>query len=87
MAGRGSRLRPHTLTTPKPMLTVAGMPIVSRLVSDIVKLIDQPVNNIGFILGDLEERRPALRRRAPPRWRGLALRRFRGPSSRRSSSP
>ncbi|MGB0173047.1 MAG: nucleotidyltransferase, partial [Flavobacteriaceae bacterium] len=52
MAGRGSRLRPHTLTTPKPMLAVAGMPIVSRLVSDIVKLIDQPVNNIGFILGD-----------------------------------
>ena len=52
MAGRGSRLRPHTLTTPKPMLAVAGMPIVSRLVSDIVKLIDQPVNNISFILGD-----------------------------------
>ncbi len=52
MAGRGSRLRPHTLTTPKPMLVVAGMPIVSRLVSDIVKLIDQPVNNIGFVLGD-----------------------------------
>ena len=52
MAGRGSRLRPHTLTTPKPMLAVAGMPIVSRLVSDIVKLIDQSVNNISFILGD-----------------------------------
>ncbi|GIR81328.1 MAG: hypothetical protein CM15mP83_0540 [Flavobacteriaceae bacterium] len=34
------------------MLAVAGMPIVSRLVSDIVKLTDQPVNNIGFVLGD-----------------------------------
>ena len=52
MAGRGSRLRPHTLTTPKPMLPVAGMPIVSRLVLDIVKLLDQPVTNIGFVLGD-----------------------------------
>ena len=52
MAGRGSRLRPHTLTTPKPMLPVAGMPIVSRLVQDIVKLLDQPVTNIGFVLGD-----------------------------------
>ena len=52
MAGRGSRLRPHTLTTPKPMLPVAGMPIVSRLVRDIVKLLDQPVTNIGFVLGD-----------------------------------
>ena len=52
MAGRGSRLRPHTLNTPKPMLPVAGMPIVSRLVRDIVKLLDQPVTNIGFVLGD-----------------------------------
>ena len=52
MAGRGSRLRPHTLTTPKPMLPVAGMPIVSRLVRDIVKLLNQPVTNIGYVLGD-----------------------------------
>jgi glucose-1-phosphate thymidylyltransferase len=34
------------------MLPVAGMPIVSRLVRDIVKLLDQPVTNIGFVLGD-----------------------------------
>ena len=34
------------------MLPVAGMPIVSRLVLDIVKLLDQPVTNIGFVLGD-----------------------------------
>ena len=27
MAGRGSRLRPHSLTVPKPMLPVAGSPI------------------------------------------------------------
>jgi len=52
MAGRGSRLRPHTLTTPKPMLHVAGMPIVTRLIRDIVKLLNQPVTNIGFVLGD-----------------------------------
>jgi glucose-1-phosphate thymidylyltransferase len=52
MAGRGSRLRPHTLTTPKPLLPVAGMPIVSRLVRDIVNLLDMPVTNIGFVLGD-----------------------------------
>ena len=52
MAGRGSRLRPHTLTTPKPMLPVAGMPIVSRLIRDIIKLLNQPVTNIGYVLGD-----------------------------------
>ena len=34
------------------MLLVAGMSIVSRLVRDIVKLLDQPVINIGFVLGD-----------------------------------
>jgi len=32
MAGRGSRLRPHSLTVPKPMLPVAGSPIVAQLV-------------------------------------------------------
>ena len=37
MAGRGSRLRPHTLTVPKPLIPIAGKPIVQRLVEDIAK--------------------------------------------------
>ena len=37
MAGRGSRLRPHTLTVPKPLVPVAGKPIVQRLVEDITQ--------------------------------------------------
>lgn len=52
MAGRGSRLRPHTLTTPKPLVPVAGMPIVERLVRDIAAMSDEEINNIGFIIGD-----------------------------------
>ncbi len=52
MAGRGSRLRPHTLTVPKPLIPVAGQPIVHRLVKDIVKVLDQPIEEIAFILGD-----------------------------------
>ncbi len=52
MAGRGSRLRPHTLTIPKPLIPVAGKPIVHRLVEDIAKVLDQPINEIAFILGD-----------------------------------
>jgi glucose-1-phosphate thymidylyltransferase len=52
MAGRGSRLRPHTLTTPKPLLPIAGKPIVQRLVEDIVGLYDGKVEEIGFVIGD-----------------------------------
>ena len=50
MAGRGSRLRPHTLTVPKPLIPVAGQPIVHRLVKDIVKVLNQPIEEIAFIL-------------------------------------
>ncbi len=52
MAGRGSRLRPHTLTTPKPLIPVAGQPIVHRLVKDIAKVLNQPIEEIAFVLGD-----------------------------------
>ncbi len=52
MAGRGSRLRPHTLTIPKPLIPVAGKPIVHRLVSDIAKVLGEPIEEIAFILGD-----------------------------------
>jgi len=52
MAGRGTRLRPHTLTVPKPLIPVAGKPIVQRLVEDIVQMCNEPVENIGFIIGD-----------------------------------
>ena len=52
MAGRGSRLRPHTLTVPKPLVPVAGIPIVHRLVSDIAKVLPEPVTEIAYVLGD-----------------------------------
>ncbi len=52
MAGRGSRLRPHTLTVPKPLVPVAGMPIVHRLVKDIAEVVNETIDEIAFILGD-----------------------------------
>jgi len=52
MAGRGSRLRPHTLTVPKPLIPVAGVPIVHRLVKDIAGILDEKIEEIAFILGD-----------------------------------
>ncbi len=51
MAGRGTRLRPHTLTVPKPLIPIAGKPIVHRLVEDIVKVCDQEVDEVAFIIG------------------------------------
>jgi glucose-1-phosphate thymidylyltransferase len=52
MAGRGSRLRPHTLTVPKPLVPVGGKPIVHRLVQDIAALCNEPIEEIGFVIGD-----------------------------------
>ncbi|MDA3944828.1 MAG: sugar phosphate nucleotidyltransferase [Bacteroidetes bacterium] len=52
MAGMGKRMRPHTLTTPKPMLPVAGKPIVQRLVEDIAKVVDEPIDEIAFVIGN-----------------------------------
>jgi len=52
MAGRGSRLRPHTLTIPKPLIPIGGKPIVQRLAEDITKLSDEKVEEIAFIIGD-----------------------------------
>lgn len=52
MAGMGKRLRPHTLTTPKPLLHLAGKPIVEHLVEEIIAQVDGKVDTIGFIIGD-----------------------------------
>lgn len=51
MAGKGKRMRPHTLTVPKPLINVAGKPIVQRLVEDITKVCGEKVDEIAFIIG------------------------------------
>ena len=55
MAGRGSRLRPHTLTVPKPLIPVGGKPIVYRLVEDIVAVCGEEVQEIAFVVGHFGE--------------------------------
>ncbi len=52
MAGRGSRLRPHTLTLPKPLIPVAGKPMVQRIVEDLASGYDGQVEEVAFIIGD-----------------------------------
>ena len=51
MAGMGKRMRPHTLTVPKPLIPIAGKPIVQRLVEDIAKVCGEPVDEVAFIIG------------------------------------
>lgn len=51
MAGMGKRMRPHTLTVPKPLIPIAGKPIVQRLVEDIAKVCSSKVEEIAFVVG------------------------------------
>lgn len=51
MAGMGKRMRPHTLTTAKPLIPIAGKPIVQRLVEDIIATSNEKVEEIAFIIG------------------------------------
>ena len=49
MAGMGKRMRPHTHTTAKPLLPIAGKPIVQRLVEDLAAVAGEPVEEVAFI--------------------------------------
>ncbi|MFD1871827.1 sugar phosphate nucleotidyltransferase [Hymenobacter bucti] len=51
MAGMGKRMRPHTLTVPKPLIPIAGKPIVQRLVEDIAQVCGEAVEEVAFIIG------------------------------------
>lgn len=52
MAGMGKRMRPHTLTVPKPLIKIAGKTIVRRLCEDISKISGENIEEIAFIIGD-----------------------------------
>jgi glucose-1-phosphate thymidylyltransferase len=55
MAGKGTRLRPHSHTTPKPLLPVAGSTIIERIVETFTRTIDRNIDEIVFILGDFSD--------------------------------
>ena len=54
LAGKGTRLRPHTHLTPKPMLKVAGKPVISYLLDDLKAL--GGIEQIVYITGHLKEK-------------------------------
>jgi glucose-1-phosphate thymidylyltransferase len=53
LAGKGTRLRPHTHTVPKPMLKVAGKPVMDYVLDDVRKL--GTVDEVVYITGHLKE--------------------------------
>jgi len=52
MAGMGKRMRPHTLTTAKPLIPVGGKAIVQHLMEDITRICNQKVEEIAYIIGN-----------------------------------
>jgi glucose-1-phosphate thymidylyltransferase len=61
LAGKGTRLRPHTHITPKPMLRVAGKPVISYLLDDLNSL--GGIEQIIYITGHLKEKVEEFARR------------------------
>ncbi len=53
VAGAGVRLRPHTYTQPKPLILVAGKPIISFIID---QLLEAGIDEFVFVLGYLGEK-------------------------------
>ena len=67
LAGKGTRLRPHTHHTPKPLLKVAGKPVLAYILDDLVTL---GVEEVVFIVGHLRDAVEAWIRAEYPDLRG-----------------
>ncbi len=51
MAGRGTRLRPHTHVTPKPLLPVVGRTMVERIVETFAGVLPRGIDEAVYVLG------------------------------------
>ena len=54
-AGLGTRLRPHTLTTPKPLLPVRGRPILDWALGALPPAVDRVVIVVHYLAEQIEE--------------------------------
>jgi len=50
MAGMGKRMRPHTLTIPKPLIPIAGKPMVQQIVEDLLKICPEKITEIAYVI-------------------------------------
>src|SRR5205814_1273283 len=70
LAGKGTRLRPHTHITPKPMLRIAGKPVIDYVMDDLKKL--GGVDEVIYITGHLKEKVEDYARRKYP-WKSVFI--------------
>ena len=61
LAGKGTRLRPHTHLVPKPMLKIAGKPVMAYILEDLEKLGN--VDQVVYVTGHLKEKVEAYTRK------------------------
>jgi glucose-1-phosphate thymidylyltransferase len=54
LAGKGTRLRPHTHLVPKPMLKIAGKPVMAYILEDLERL--GGVEQVVYVTGHLKEK-------------------------------
>jgi glucose-1-phosphate thymidylyltransferase len=64
LAGKGTRLRPHTYVVPKPMLKIAGKPVMSYIMDDLARLGN--IDEVIYITGHLKDRVEAYARKQYP---------------------
>ena len=85
-AGLGTRLRPHTLNTPKPLLPIQGRPILDWILGALPPQVDRVVVVVNYRAGQIEDylnnqshiaEHVAVRQESP-RGTGDALRSCRG---------
>jgi glucose-1-phosphate thymidylyltransferase len=50
MAGMGKRMRPHTLTVPKPLIPIAGKPMVQHIVEDLAGICSEKITEIAYVI-------------------------------------
>jgi glucose-1-phosphate thymidylyltransferase len=70
LAGKGTRLRPHTHVTPKPMLRIAGKPVIDYVMDDLKQLGN--VSEVIYITGHLKEKVEDYARAKYP-WPGVFI--------------
>jgi glucose-1-phosphate thymidylyltransferase len=64
LAGKGTRLRPHTHITPKPMLKIAGKPVIDYVMDDLARLGN--VEQVIYVTGHLKDKVEAYARATYP---------------------